>query len=355
MRLPDSAHTSRPWRIHELAPDFPVEDVWALPTPGGPDDLHLLVEGFASGDPSQSSSVAARLLWAVRWKLGELFGWDDPDSGIGSRVPTLRERLPADLREHPGPDFEALPFDSLYLLGDEYAAEVANRTVHGVLHLGWVPDGNGSYCGQMAVLVKPNGLCGRAYMAAIKPFRHLLVYPPMLRQIGQEWQRRTAGAAPAKGGRGRSAVQQVSTPPDARDLSSLRADYEDCFVMEVGPDRNRTAEEWARAMLEDASPGIRRRLRRGWRLLGLRLGSPAAGDRVLGWEIRRNEPDVVLLGGESLLGFGAELLFRRQGDSLMFATFVEQRTVASRAVWVWLAPIHRNAVQGLLARVPTSS
>lgn len=39
MKLPDTAHTSRPWRIHEVAPDFEVEDVWALPTPGGPDDF----------------------------------------------------------------------------------------------------------------------------------------------------------------------------------------------------------------------------------------------------------------------------------------------------------------------------
>ena len=37
----------------------------------------------------------------------------------------------------------------------------------------------------MAVLVKPNGLLGHAYMAAIRPFRHVIVYPPMLRQIGR--------------------------------------------------------------------------------------------------------------------------------------------------------------------------
>jgi hypothetical protein len=39
MRLPNTAHTSRPWRIHDIAPDFELEDVWALPTPGGPDDF----------------------------------------------------------------------------------------------------------------------------------------------------------------------------------------------------------------------------------------------------------------------------------------------------------------------------
>ncbi len=186
--LPNAAHESRPWRIHEIDADFRLEDVWALPTPGGPDDFPRLVEGIVSGDPSQGSSSVARALWAIRWKLGELFGWDAPDEGVGSRVPSLRDRLPADLRgAPPGPTFEALPFTSLYLIDDEWAAEIANRTVHGVMHIGWVPDGSGGYRGQMAVLVKPNGLLGNAYMAAIRPFRHLLVYPPMLRQIEREW------------------------------------------------------------------------------------------------------------------------------------------------------------------------
>jgi hypothetical protein len=106
-------------------------------------------------------------------------------------VPTLRDRLPADLRDTGGPDFDELPFEPLYRLDDEWAAEIANKTVHGVMHVGWVPDGSGSYRGQMAVLVKPNGRLGAAYMAAIRPFRHLIVYPPMLRQIGREWRSRT--------------------------------------------------------------------------------------------------------------------------------------------------------------------
>ena len=89
---------------------------------------------------------------------------------------------------------DTLPFTSLYLTDDEWAAEIGNRTVHGVLHLSWVPNQTGGYRGQMAVLVKRRGLLGTAYMAAIKPFRHLLVYPAMLRDIGREW--RTTGSAP---------------------------------------------------------------------------------------------------------------------------------------------------------------
>jgi hypothetical protein len=62
--------------------------------------------------------------------------------------------------------------------------------MHGILHVGWVPDGSGGYRGQMAVLVKPNGLLGNAYMAGIKPFRHLVVYPQAIRQIERWWRTR---------------------------------------------------------------------------------------------------------------------------------------------------------------------
>jgi hypothetical protein len=198
IRLPDGAHTSRPWRIHELTRDFRLEDVWPLPTPGGPDDFLQLVQLLASGDPSQGSSRAARMLWAIRWKLGALLGWDDADASLGSRVPTLRDRLPADLRDaRSGPSFDALPFTSLYLLDDEWAAEIANRTMHGVMHIGWVPEAAGGYRGQMAVLVKPNGLFGIAYMAAIRPFRHLVVYPQTMRKIEREWRARAGDPTPA--------------------------------------------------------------------------------------------------------------------------------------------------------------
>lgn len=122
MRLWNSAHSSRPWRIDELTRDFRLEDVWALSTPGGPDDFPRLVQAMAAGDPSQGSSRAVRTLFAIRWKLGEVLGWDAPDAGLGSRVPTLRDLLPA--------------------------AEMANRTVHGVMHIGWVPDEAGGYRGQ---------------------------------------------------------------------------------------------------------------------------------------------------------------------------------------------------------------
>ncbi|MBW1597050.1 DUF2867 domain-containing protein [Streptomyces sp. JJ38] len=200
MRLPRTAHTARPWRIHQIADDFHLEDVWALPTPGGPDDLDRLVRQISGGVPrrpgrrestypSPVEGFLPRLLFAVRWRLGALLGWDDREAGPGHRVPSLRDRLPTDLREGPrGPDLANAPFTSVFQTHDEWAAEMANRTCHAVMHIGWVPDGRGGHRGQMAVLVRPNGRLGRLYMAAIKPFRYLGVYQALLRQMGREWQ-----------------------------------------------------------------------------------------------------------------------------------------------------------------------
>jgi len=197
MRLPNTAHTSRPWRIHELTRDFRLEDVWALPTPGGVDDFPRLVRLMSSSNLSRGSSPIFRALFAIRWSVGKLFGWDNPDTGLGSRVTTLRDRLPDDLRAAPsGPDFG--PFSALYLLNNEFAAEIANKTVHGVMHISWVADETSGYRGQMAVYAKPNGLFGSAYMAAITPFRHLLVYPAMLRGIGEIWRTRRDEPTPAR-------------------------------------------------------------------------------------------------------------------------------------------------------------
>jgi hypothetical protein len=188
--LDTADHTARPWRIHEIAKDFRVLDVWALPTPGGPDDFPRLVRLMANFDPAETSAMA-RALFSIRWTLGRLFGLDSTETGLGTRVRSLRDRLPTELADTPS-DFDAQLFTPLYVTHDEFALEIANQTVHGIMHVGWVPDGMGGHRGQMAVLVKPNGVLGAAYLTAIAPFRHLIVYPLMLRDIGRAWQKSVA-------------------------------------------------------------------------------------------------------------------------------------------------------------------
>jgi hypothetical protein len=208
IRLANAAHESRPWRICEIAPDFTVEDVWALPVSGGAEDFGALLQLMAHSDPASAESLPARLLWRLRDRLGALFdlgGVSAPAGGEeaagklpipGTGETSLSERLPDDLRgTAAGLDFGSLPFVPLYRTDVEFAAELSNRTVHGAMHLAWVDQGEGRYQGQMAVYVKPRGLFGKGYMALIRPFRHMIVYPALMRQIGRAWDARVAREA----------------------------------------------------------------------------------------------------------------------------------------------------------------
>ncbi|MBC2932364.1 DUF2867 domain-containing protein [Nocardioides sp. zg-1228] len=187
MRLPRQAHVDQPWRIHDATRDFTLEDVWAIETNGAGDEFGSLVAAFVEDDFPASAPRIVQVLWAARWRIGQLLGWDRPESGLGDRVASLRGRLPADLVRAPRSDLPGVPFVTLYETGDEWAAEMANRTVHTVMHLGWVADGRGGHRGQMAVLVRPNGRLGRAYMALIRPLRHRVVYPALLNGIERRW------------------------------------------------------------------------------------------------------------------------------------------------------------------------
>jgi hypothetical protein len=206
-RLPSAAHADRPWRIHEIAPDFTLEDVWALPVHGGADEFPALIDLMVSSDPAHARSLPTRALWQLRDGLGRAFRLgriSAADEAAGTlRIPgtmerSLAERVPEDLRGSAADvRFAALPFTPLYRTDVEFAAELSNRTVHGVMHLAWVERGPGRYQGQMAVLVKPRGRLGAAYMTLIRPFRHAVVYPALMRQIEGAWNRRRTVTPPS--------------------------------------------------------------------------------------------------------------------------------------------------------------
>ena len=144
-------------------------------------------------------------------------------------------------------------------------------------------------------------------------------------------------------------VREVAPPATARALSTLsHVDYEDAFLVETGPAQDRTGEQWARAILEDAPSVMRPALLWGWFALGLQLG-PTRSDRfVLGWEVRRSSPDFALLCADSRLGLPAELLLERQQKRILFATLVQQENHITRAVWAGVAPGHRQVVRYVL-------
>jgi hypothetical protein len=161
--------------------------------------------------------------------------------------------------------------------------------------------------------------------------------------------RDTATGLLARSPLARGGVRQVAPPPSVRALSTLaRVDYDDAAFLEIGPHDSRTAERWARAILEDAPPVTRRALRRGWFALGLKLGSARSERLVLGWEVRRSSPDFALLGASGRLGLQGEVLCKREQETLLVVTFVQLDNVLARAVWARVAPGHRHTVRHLL-------
>jgi hypothetical protein len=189
MRLPDDAHFSRRWRIHEYTRDFRFDGVWALPTPGGPDDFPQLIGVLPSFHEARRRGSILGTLLAFRAALGRVFGWDR----TCHTTPRVRDRLPPDLRRRFSTVTPPMGFTPIYQTDDEWAAELVNRTVHGVIHLSWTPDGNGRYRGQLALLVIPIGRLGRCYLVATAPFRYLILYPRLLRWAGRQWRMQRCG------------------------------------------------------------------------------------------------------------------------------------------------------------------
>ena len=201
MRIPNEIQLSQPWRIHDVVGDFTLEDVWRLPAVrGNKGDFDGVINLVSRSDPGASGSAPTRFLWGVRDRLGAWFDLGRVSSAVdarslpipGTREFTLADRLPDDLRGSAvDVHFDHLPFVPLYRTEDEFAAELSNQTVHGVMHVAWVGrDSDDEYEAQMAVYVKPRGWFGKAYMAFIKPFRYLIVYPALERQVARTWSRR---------------------------------------------------------------------------------------------------------------------------------------------------------------------
>ena len=172
---------------------------------GGAKDFQTALEMMTFSDPATAESLPTRVLWGARDRLGSWFGLgrisapiDSDSDDVAGKLPipgtnetSLTDRLPDDLRNTAGDlKFRFLPFAPLYRTGTEFAAELSNQTVHGVMHLAWVDQGEGRYQCQMAVYVKPRGPLGKAYMALIKPFRYWVVYPALMRQIERTWNTR---------------------------------------------------------------------------------------------------------------------------------------------------------------------
>ncbi len=191
MRINKEEHLKRAWRVHRLLPDFRIEDTWLLPVSlDASQSIKEVQSVFTKALEETASTGAAGLLFKFRLFLGRVFGWEDEVKSV-SALPagSIRARY-ADQESLQPKDFTAKGLDDfvpVYDLGLESLAEIENKTVLAAIHLGKISLGHNTYGVQMTIYVKPKGLFGQFYMQLIKPFRHYIVYPVMLKIIGKQW------------------------------------------------------------------------------------------------------------------------------------------------------------------------
>ncbi len=192
MRIDPSEFRARPLRVHALLHDVPLEDVWAIRLPGGGagrtvQDLRaVMVAGRAE------APAGVHGLFRLRGRIGALFGWDQQRPAWNAE--SFADRLtPADRAASlatPGtPDG---PFNLLYRFDDEQLSELRNATVHAFASLSIRPT-PGGYLAYLGVFVQPVHRFTRLYMTAIAPFRRLVVYPAIIRQMQSAWVERYGG------------------------------------------------------------------------------------------------------------------------------------------------------------------
>ena len=192
-QISESEFEQLPLRAHNFLTGVPLHDVWAvdLPSPR----IGITLDEFLriASERIYTPTLVARALLDLRLLIGRLFGWDHPRRSAQA-ASTFADRLthadrarsitPAGVRE--GPDGL---FRVVYRFENEKLVELINQTVHAAALSALVETAN-SYRFYFAVYVRSVGWWTPLYMAAIDPFRKLIVYPSLLRSVRANWNER---------------------------------------------------------------------------------------------------------------------------------------------------------------------
>ena len=146
----------------------------------------------------------------------------------------------------------------------------------------------------------------------------------------------------------RSVVGREQVPEPIRALHGLdRVDYVDLFALDTTEATEWSAEQWARAVLEQGRT-VRRFAFIPWRvLLGLRLGPSSVPGYVHGWSIAAANEDSIRLEATSWLMTCNAVAHVADGQVLV-ALFVRYDHSIAGLWWPVLSPVHRRAMPVIL-------
>jgi hypothetical protein len=175
-----------PLRVHAFLADVPLHDVWAVDLRRTRSGITLAEFLGRAGDLFRRPSPEVRALLSVRFFVGGLFGWDQATPGSVSE--SFAQRLTDEDRARslaPAGTPDGL-FRIVYRFENEQLDEIINRTAHAGA-LSALVETAASYRFYFAVYVREVSPFTPLYMAAIDPFRKVIVYPALLRSVSAQW------------------------------------------------------------------------------------------------------------------------------------------------------------------------
>jgi Protein of unknown function (DUF2867) len=131
-------------------------------------------------------------------------------------------------------------------------------------------------------------------------------------------------------------------------LAGYHYDYDDSFAAPRAAADDRTPEQLARAVLEDAPRPVRWFLVSGFRYgLGLKFGPRPSPEHVLGWAIIDRSPDSVTIESRSWF-LTSRLVFRTEPSRVSYSTYVRYDRRIAAIIWPPVSMLHRQIVPRIL-------
>jgi hypothetical protein len=192
-----------PLRVHDFLAGVPLHDVWAIDLPSTRSGITLDEFLRAASARSQVScdccendrirkvilltrSPVVRALLNIRFFVGRLLGWDrEPASTAWETFTTRLTTADRSKSLAPAGTREGL-FHVVYRFENEQLLELINRTAHAAA-LSALVETASAYRFYFGIYVQNVGRFTPVYMTMVDPFRKLIVYPSLLRNVRGSW------------------------------------------------------------------------------------------------------------------------------------------------------------------------
>jgi hypothetical protein len=175
-----------PLRVHGFLAGVPLHDVWAVDLPRTRSGITLDEFLRTASTRLFTLSPVVRALLNLRLFVGRLLGWDrEPSTTAWETFTTRLTTADRSKSLAPAGTPEGL-FRVVYRFENEQLLELINRTAHAAALSALVETAH-DYRFYFGVYVRSVGRFTPVYMALIDPFRKLVVYPSLLRNVRATW------------------------------------------------------------------------------------------------------------------------------------------------------------------------